>query len=243
MDSSRLADLAVPGWQVEYLDAVGSTNAVARQRPAGTVVVTDHQTAGRGRLDRTWQTPAGVALTSSAVVDPQQPDARWPWLPLLVGLAVAEAIPVPAGLKWPNDVMVGGRKIAGILVERVPGTSSGPLAVLGVGLNVHQSELPVPTATSLALEGAARDRGDLLAALLAGYTSRLADWREPGGADRLRAAYIARCVTLGRDVEVHLPGERRLAGRAESIDDGGRLVVVTGGERHPVGAGDVVHVR
>lgn len=244
-----LDDARVPGWRVETLAATGSTNAVAAARAEpGLVVVTDHQTAGRGRLDRGWETPAGVALTFSAVVDPGVPDARWPWLPLLTGLAVAAAVRratgIEATLKWPNDVLVGERKLAGILVERID-SSSRPVAVIGIGLNVHQTTLPVEPATSLALEGSPVDRADLLEAVLERLAAELADWRAGDGEPtRLRAAYQRACSTLGRQVSVQLPGDRTLTGLAESVDAQGRLVVRDqAGERIPVGAGDVIHVR
>lgn len=244
-----LDDARVPGWRVEVLAATGSTNAVAAARAEpGLVVVTDHQTAGRGRLDRGWVTPAGVALTFSAVVDPGVPDARWPWLPLLAGLAVAQAVRRATGteatLKWPNDVLVGERKLAGILVERVA-PSGRPVAVIGIGINVHQAEPPVAGATSLAVEGSPVDRADLLEAVLERLAAQLAAWGSAGGdPGRLHAAYQQACSTIGREVTVHLPGDRTTTGVAEAVDPLGRLVVRdrTGG-RLEIGAGDVVHVR
>ena len=250
-ETRPLASAGAPGWVVEYADAVGSTNAEAAARvragaAARLVLLTDHQTAGRGRLDRTWQTPAGVALTVSLVLDPEQPDEQWPWLPLLVGLAVVDAVRagtgVVAGLKWPNDVLVGERKLAGILTERVTGVQ-GALAVAGVGVNVHQRAPAVETATSLAVVGARIDRVALLEALLGTVDERLADWGTPGGPGRLRAAYRAGCVTLGRDVVAHLPGSGELRGRAVDVDEHGRLVLEAGSRRAAVAAGDVVHLR
>ena len=251
VETRPLASAAAPGWVVEYAEAVGSTNAEAAARVragagARLVLLTDHQTAGRGRLDRAWQTPAGVALTVSLVLDPGQPDEHWPWLPLLVGLAVVDAVRagtgVVAGLKWPNDVLVGERKLAGILTERVTGVH-GPLAVAGVGVNVHQRAPAVETATSLVVEGARVDRVVLLEALLLALDARLADWGTPGGPGRLRAAYRAECVTLGRDVVAHLPGPDELRGRAVDVDAHGQLVLEAGSRRVAVAAGDVVHLR
>ena len=230
-----------------------STNALVAERaragaPAWLVVATEHQTAGRGRLERTWETPDRVALTFSTLLRPDAPASEWPWLPLLTGLAVVGALrdhDVPAGLKWPNDVMLRGRggqdaKTAGILVERVD-TPAGPAAVLGIGLNVHQSaeELPVATATSVWLAtGRDLDRTPLLESLLAHLREGYAAWSAGGGA-ALRPAYVEACVTLGHEVRVALPGGGELTGRATDVDVGGRLVV--GGT--PVAAGDVVHVR
>lgn len=251
-DRRPLADVEVPRWRLRYVDRAGSTNALATEAvragtPPGFVIVTDHQQAGRGRLDRTWETPAGVGLTASFVVDPGQPDAAWPWLPLLTGLAAATAVRslsgLEVGVKWPNDLLVGARKLAGILVERVPG-GHGPVAVIGVGINVHQETLPVPGATSLRAEGVSVDRGDLLVALAAALETGLADWAAPGGPERLRAAYRTACVSLGEQVRVHLPGGAQAEGEAYDLDAQGRLVVArSDGRDLVVGAGDVVHVR
>jgi BirA family biotin operon repressor/biotin-[acetyl-CoA-carboxylase] ligase len=234
-----------------------STNAsvAARARAGeepGLVLVAEHQTAGRGRLDRAWVTPARAALTFSMLLSPDDvPVARWPWLPLLTGLAVAEGVRRAGGvepaLKWPNDVLVGDRKVAGILVERVerPG---GAAAVVGVGLNVSSTaaELPVPTATSLLLAGArSPDRSELLAAVLAAFTGLYDDWRAARGraSAGLHDSYVAACGTLGRQVRVELPAGAPLEGLATGVDEDGRLRVDDGQRVHVLGAGDVVHVR
>ncbi|WP_307827844.1 biotin--[acetyl-CoA-carboxylase] ligase [Nocardioides sp. SYSU D00038] len=250
-----VARLAAAEGSVEVVATATSTNAVVAERARegaadGLVVVAEEQTAGRGRLDRTWEVPPRAALTFSVLLRPTAPPARWPWLPLLTGRAVATALRaagVEAGLKWPNDVLVGDRKIAGILLERVE-TPQGPAAVVGIGLNVAQDapELPVATATSVALElGRGADRTDLLLGLVAALRGGYADWQAGGdaGAERLRAAYAADCVTLGRDVRVELPGGDALTGRAVGVDAGGRLVVEHAGGSTAVAAGDVVHVR
>ena len=157
-------------WVIEYVESTGSTNVLAAADPIDRrVVVTNHQQAGKGRLGRAWETPAGVALTFSATVDPHLPDSDWPWVPLLAGEAVAAVMTdlgLRAEVKWPNDVLIDGAKIAGILVERVQSGSGRPLAVVGIGLNVHQQTLPVAAATSLALEGVRIDRADLLERML-----------------------------------------------------------------------------
>ena len=164
----RALQVGQPGswWRdLTVVGSTGSTNAdlaaAARTGEAGqpggaAVLVAEHQLTGRGRLNRSWQAPFRSALTVSVLVHPQAPMARWPWLPLLSGVAVAEAVRRAAGvdatLKWPNDVLVEDRKLAGVLVERVE-TPVGPAAVLGIGLNVSatRAELPVVAATSLAL--------------------------------------------------------------------------------------------
>lgn len=250
------------GWRFEVVAESPSTNAdvAARFREGGQpglALVAEHQTAGRGRLDRTWVTPARAALTVSFLLDPTGvPVDRWPWLPLLAGVAVVEAVrrsapDVAAGvaLKWPNDVLCadrrGDRKLAGVLLERVE-AGGRAAAVVGLGLNVSQAadELPVGTATSLALEGVTVERTSLLLALGDELAARVAAWAAAGGEpDGVRSSYLPLCRTLGRQVRVQLPGQGTLEGEAVDVDRDGRLVVRTAeGERH-VGAGDVVHVR
>jgi len=251
LDTHRLAGAA---WPVEVLAEAGSTNALlaerARDGAPAQVLVAEHQTAGRGRLDRTWDTPPRAALTFSVLLWPQLVPARWPLLPLLVGCAVREALAtagsVAATLKWPNDVLIGERKVAGILVERVQGPSA-PAAVVGIGLNVSATpdELPVPTATSLAMElGSEPDRTALLIAVLAELRRGYDDWAEGATQDAfLRTSYVRHCSTLGRQVRVDLPSGVVLEGTASDIDGSGRLVVATASGEVAVGAGDVVHVR
>lgn len=254
LDHSRLCDLG-PDLRLEILDETTSTNAVAAERaragaPDGLVVVAEHQTAARGRLDRTWETPARSSLAFSMVLRPEAPASSWPWLPLLTGHTVAKTLRArgyDAAVKWPNDVLIGEEKVAGILLERVE-TPAGPAAVIGIGLNVDQSqeELPVPTATSLRLaSGTEADRTEVLLDLLRSLREAYDAW-QAGGAEataRLRASYAASCVTVGRDVRVELPGGEPLTGRATGVDAEGRLIVLGPAGRAAVGAGDVVHVR
>ncbi|MER5862714.1 biotin--[acetyl-CoA-carboxylase] ligase [Kitasatospora sp. NPDC002040] len=255
-------DLLVPGGLWTSLDVVadtGSTNtdlaARAGQGAAeGAVLVAEEQTAGRGRLERQWSAPARSGLFLSLLLRPKDvPMERYGWLPILVGVAAAATVSrvagVETGLKWPNDlqVTVGGaeRKLGGILTEL-----SGGAVVVGLGINVslQQDELPVPAAVSLALAGAGvTDRETLLRALLREFAELYGEWTAAAGdpqASGLLPAYTARCTTLGRPVKIQLPGGRELLGDAVAIDGDGRLVVRTAdGTRHPVAAGDVVHVR
>lgn len=253
---------------MEVVEATASTNALVAERAregetAGLVVVAEHQQAGRGRLDRVWQTPPRAALTVSVLVDPDVPAGRWPLLPLLAGCVVQTTLSqwTPGvALKWPNDVLVGGvdgrdRKVCGILVERVEGPDR-PLAVVGMGINVSQSsaELPVETATSLLLEMQARataeqatprppevDRTSLLLTLLDDW-QRLAGplLADPG---ELMARYRSVCRTMEQTVDVHLPGGRVHTGDVITVEDDGALVVADGEATLRVSAGDVVHVR
>lgn len=252
LDRDRLAAAAFEDLQLrfEVLDEAPSTNAVLVERARdgeaeGLVVVAEHQTAGRGRLDRSWETPPRSGLTFSVLLRPKVAPARWPWLPLLAGLAVQGAVGTGSELKWPNDLLLGERKVAGLLVELVD-TPAGPAAVVGVGLNVSmtQEELPVPTATSLAIAGHDRDRTELLLAILAELGRLYAVWSAPGSDDGLlRSSYTRRCATIGQLVRVELPAGETFTGTAVDVDRAGRLVVRSGGETTVVGAGDVIHVR
>jgi BirA family biotin operon repressor/biotin-[acetyl-CoA-carboxylase] ligase len=215
--------------------------------PEGAVHTTDVQLVGRGRIDRTWSSPAGSGLLVSVLLRPDSvPAARWVWLPLLVGLAVDATVHecgVESSLKWPNDVLVDGRKIAGILIERVE-TPQGPAAVVGVGLNVsmRRDELPVETATSLALEGATEtDRTIVLRSFLRNLEALYRAWAASGGdpAAGIRDSYVRRCVTIGSRVRVTLPRDESIEGEATGIDDGGRLLV----DGRAISAGDITHLR
>ena len=232
--------------ELEVLDAIDSTNAELAGRPSPqefTVVVTTNQTAGRGRLDRTWVAPAGTALAVSVLL--ARPDsAALGWVPLLAGLAmrraVASLVSAPVALKWPNDVQVAGRKISGILAELVPG---GIVVGAGLNLTMTRDQLPTSTATSLTLEGA--DPNGLTDRALSAYLRELRDLASllTTDAASLRAAVAAACDTLGRVVRVELPGGVELHGTAVRLDDEGRLVVRTPAGETVVAAGDITHLR
>lgn len=257
LDTERLDGLlAGSGLRLEVLPEAASTNALvaARARDGadeGLAICAEHQRRGRGRLDRTWMTPARAAITVSVLLRPpgSVPPARWSWLPLLTGVAVArclEAYGVPAALKWPNDVLLDGAKICGILLERVE-TAAGPAAVVGIGLNVSQTadELPVETAASLRSAGYDVDRTALLGDVLLTLWDSYFSWRDGGAVGRqaLRASYTERCVTAQRmRLRVELPGGT-VAGVGTGISENGALRVETGGLTREFSAGDVVHVR
>lgn len=175
------------------------------------------------------------------------PDA-WGWLPLLTGVAVRDAVAevsaVDARLKWPNDVLVGEGKLAGILAEVA---APQQVVIIGVGLNVTLSaaEAPDPRATSLALlDARSHDRTLLATTILGCLSARIAQWRRAGGADpSLVADYRRHSSTLGREVTATLPGDRRLEGTATDIDELGRLTISCDGESVTVAAGDITHLR
>lgn len=250
-----------PWRYVRCLDEIDSTNAFSLAHPRPWQVVTcRHQRAGRGRHSRPWVAPAGASVALSVTVPMPPEPTSWGWLPLVTGLAVLDALGEVTGsphrfaLKWPNDVLaqestgVWG-KICGILCELAP-TATGPLVVAGVGLNValERADLPVPTATSLTLAGFERPGG---AEVVVAVARAFAAWHDRwygGSRAGLRAAYRARCDTLQRDVEVHLPDGALARGRAVDIAAGGELLVDVAAEdgntvRHAFAAGDVIHVR
>ena len=242
---------AGPWREVRVVEVTGSTNAdlVAAAKagePSGLVLVAEHQDQGRGRLDRTWISPPRAGLTFSVLWRPLVDPVRWGWLSPLVALAVAEAVSATAmvdvRLKWPNDLLVEERKLAGVLAERVD-----EAVVVGVGLNVslHADELVGPVATSLVIEDAAcTDRDPLLRAALRRVAERYADWTaEDGDPTELREALLERSATVGQHVQVLLPGGRTVLGTATDIDGEGRLVVTTEDGVQTVAAGDVVHLR
>jgi BirA family biotin operon repressor/biotin-[acetyl-CoA-carboxylase] ligase len=230
-----------------------STNADLLADPAvpdRSVLVAEHQVAGRGRFERAWTSPPRAGLTFSTLLRPEVPTQHWGWLPLLAGVALNEAVSANTGvrtaLKWPNDLLAAddGGKLAGILAQ-----TAGDAVVLGIGLNVDTSaaELPVATATSLALSGAPGvDRTDLLAAILMRLDARCAQWADHGGdaaACALVDAYREACATLGRDVRVTLATGAVVEGTARDIDALGRLIVRTSDGERSISAGDVEHVR
>ena len=264
LDAAALRAAVIrPGglWRAVDVTAVtGSTNAdllarAADGEPEGAVLAAEQQDAGRGRLGRSWVAPPRAALTFSVLLRPRDvPPARRGWLSLLAGVAAASSVRAVAGvdatLKWPNDVLIRGAKLGGILAE-----AAGQAVVVGIGLNVSTGpdELPPPgpgalAATSLRLSGSDRlDREALLADLLAGFERRYRAWCQVlGDAERsgLHAEYTRLSATLGRRVRVERPGGQHLAGLATGVDPDGRLLV-----REPpaaelaVAAGDVVHLR
>ncbi len=227
LDAARARRALGDAYDVEVVEAAPSTNARVADRARagaaeGLVVVAEHQTAGRGRLGRTWTTPARSALTQSVLLRPPVAATDWPWLPLLTGVAVARALReagAPADLKWPNDVLLGDAKVAGLLVERVE-TPDGPAAVVGIGINVSttRAELGLDTATSLAEAGVVVDRTDLLVTLLRSLRREYDGWLAAGGSPAesgLHAAYSSLCVTLGRPVRVEVPAGEPVTGVAD----------------------------
>lgn len=254
IDADALRTALGERWaRAEVVAETESTNAVLMHdetAPDRSVLVAEHQASGRGRLDRSWQSPPGAGLTFSVVLRPTAPIRTWGWLPLLAGVALYDAVRAVTGLevalKWPNDLLAvpSEEKLAGILAQ-----TSGAAVVVGIGLNVSttRDELPVATATSLELCGASDvDRTQLLAAILTRLDARAAQWSEVEGdaeACGLAAAYRAACATIGRQVAVTTTAGASVVGQARGIDADGRLQVEVDGAVEMVGAGDVEHLR
>ena len=251
MDGPRLrAALAGIVAEFDVVDESPSTNAAllsGSTAPAPAVLVAEFQSAGRGRLDRTWLSPPRAGLTLSVLLRPSAPVSTWAWLPLLAGVALADAVGAPARLKWPNDLLLDEGKAAGILVQ-----VSGDVVVVGIGVNVSntRAELPSAAATSIELAlGRPVDRTDLLISLLTGLLAHYDAWSAADGdAERsgLRQAYLDACATVGQRVvvsSVAAADAGQLVGTATDVDLLGRLVLTGAFGTQAISAGDVAHVR
>jgi BirA family biotin operon repressor/biotin-[acetyl-CoA-carboxylase] ligase len=243
-------------WDILWLDEVDSTNTYVRERARqgtaeGLVVVAEHQTAGRGRLDRRWESPPGANLLASVLLRPACEEAEVYLSTSAVALAAADACSEVAGvgpvLKWPNDLLAGPReaKLAGILAEAEFSGGALSAVVVGIGINVAWPGPEVVAGTCLDdLRAIADpvDRHELLERMLVHLALRRPLLDDVGGRRQLADEVRRRCVTIGRRVRVALAGEE-LVGQAVGIDDAGRLVVETAAGTRTVSAGDVVHVR
>ncbi len=241
------------GWRVRHVDETASTNTdlldevAAGDAGPGSVLVADHQTAGRGRLDRRWEAPAGANLLVSLALGPV------PEVPAeitqRVGVAALHASrrllgpDAMLGLKWPNDLLLDGRKLAGILAQR---SSSEDVVVVGLGLNVQWA----PDGAAALVDATPADGSTRSAAspsphpaeVLHGVLEAL-DALASVGNDERAEAYRRELITLGQEVRVELPDGSVLLGQALDVDRFGRLVVESSGVRRALDVGDVVHVR
>ncbi|MEN9749896.1 MAG: hypothetical protein RL149_974 [Actinomycetota bacterium] len=246
--------------RLDSVASTGSTNTdlirYASTDVAGwhdfSVLVAGEQTAGRGRSGRQWLAPAGSSLFVSILLRPSTvAPSQYSWLPLIAGLSMANAISGFAGsaramVKWPNDVLIGDKKVCGVLSELLPDLSA---VVVGAGVNVFQSadELPVETATSLSIESiAVRSLDELLEQYLQNFKRNYEEFvalaGELGGSE-LHAAINSTCSSVGRQVRVVLPGDQEFVGEAVEVDELGRLVVTNSSETRAVSVGDIVHLR
>jgi BirA family biotin operon repressor/biotin-[acetyl-CoA-carboxylase] ligase len=243
--------------------AIGSTNAealawAAAGAPEGALVIADHQTEGRGRRGRRWLSRPGSALQFSVVLRPRLPAGSLGRLTTALGVACAagleRAAAIPVRLKWPNDVTVGGRKVAGILVEARLVAGGADAVVAGIGINVHWDERELPselrgTATSVSIEMRRRAgrggiaRAELLAAVLEELASRYERLGEPGAFAAVVEEAARRSEVLGKQVIVRLDDGRTLEGLATRLQPSGGLEVDAGGVKHVLEVGEIERFR
>lgn len=245
------ADMPAPWRRLDIVEETGSTNAdliaraAAGEDIAGAVLLAEDQRAGRGRGGRAWTAvPRGLVIVSVGISAEGVDEQQWGLLPLLAGVAVADTlatIGVRAGVKWPNDVLIDGAKIAGILAEVA---SPKPVVVLGIGLNVEvlPEEIGQAHATSVRALGVGAERTEIVRILLGELGARIQAWRS-GAAAALLADYRERSDTLGRSVRALLPGGKEIVGTATAVDAQGRLCIDTGDGTEVIAAADIVHLR
>ena len=249
------------GRRIELFDCLPSTNREAVQLAQaevehGTVVVADSQTAGRGRLSRSWFSPPGANLYCSIILrttrPPERLTERLSWLPLISALAAAEAIEqvssIHVSVKWPNDLLISERKVGGILCESGTGARSGPFQIIGIGINVNLDHDDWPTdlrdsATSMWQERKiVFDRNRLLAQLLLELEQCL-DELVIHGTNQIALAYYQRCSTIGHTVRATLGNGDIVVGLAEGIGQDGSLRVRTQTTHPGLGTPEVVDLR
>ncbi len=248
--------------RIEFLPETGSTNtdllAFAVSKPElwtdFSVLLTDNQISGRGRLDRQWVAKPGAGLAVSVLLRPTKFSIEsFGWLPLLAGLAMKNAVAsliedAQVSLKWPNDVLVDGAKISGLLAEVLP---SGDGVVIGAGLNLTQSkdELPIPNATSLKLQGVTGfELDDVLVRYLSSFRRLYEELSDASGDPELsglRSSVQEACSSIGANVKVILPDGSEFSGKGVGLDNTGRLLVAMSDplEIRAVAAGDIQHLR
>ena len=230
-------------WRVSVVELTVSTQsdlvALVREGNArsGDVIAAEYQSGGRGRLTRSFEAPMSSALLFSFYIQPHRQRDHWGWIPLIAGVSVAQALSkFRAQVKWPNDILIGEKKVAGLIAEAI-----GDGVVIGIGINVgmNETQLPVPTATSLLIEGAqGLTRNQMLSELLKIFEGNFTAWDQ--GSDEIKAVYLDLSATIGREVRVeHVDGHNEI-GRAVSISPNGELVLANG---FHVQAGDIIHLR
>lgn len=235
---ARLADTDYSS--ITYVERTGSTNADLLKGPAAhrAVLIAGEQTAGRGRLGRQWESRPGAQLATSVslIVDAEHIDSLG-LVPIAIGVALTDAIE-QATLKWPNDLLIDGRKLAGILAEAAPLGDGTFRVVIGFGVNtgLQAEHLPVPHATSLAIAGIDYEDTALAEAMLRSVDKRLTQWLEKD--DTLIDDYRTVCSSIGQRVRLETPGGD-VIGIVDAVEDDGRIVVA--GTAYS--AGDVTHLR
>ncbi len=243
LDKELINSLVTHYWRVSVVDVTASTQsllvtrALAGKAKPGDVVTANFQRAGRGRMSRTFEAPKNSALLFSFFLRPKRKKEDWGWIALIAGVSVAQTLKkYDASVKWPNDILINERKVSGLIAE-----ITGDGVVVGIGINVGMSteELPVPTATSLAVEGATDiDRNHLLAEVLSQFELNFISWDQ--GDESIIELYKSLSSTLGTKVQIHYPNDLIEKGVAIGISPRGELILDSGTH---VQAGDVVHLR
>jgi BirA family biotin operon repressor/biotin-[acetyl-CoA-carboxylase] ligase len=245
LDKSIIATEISHYWRVSVVDLTTSTQSDLAELVnstvaiSGEVIAADYQSAGRGRLDRTFEAPPQSALLFSFYVTPKRKKEEWSFISFLAALAmqnvISEYLSEPVTLKWPNDILIGDRKVAGLLAQQI-----GDGVIVGIGLNVSISneELPVPTATSLLIAGSKKmDRNLILSEFLNYFEQIFSQW-EAG--ENFIEQYENVCSTIGREIKVEILGRDPVMGKAVAISDHGALIL---GDGTQINVGDVVHLR
>ncbi len=247
LDATLINALSAPYWRVSVVDLTGSTQNDLKELltnksiKIGKVIATEYQSAGRGRFDRSFDAPNQSALLFSFFINPKRNNLDWGWIPLIAGYSVLDALKkIDASceikIKWPNDLLVAEKKIAGLLCEVFP---EG--VIVGIGLNVSMKgdQLPVSSATSLSLENFSElNRNILLVAILNNFKERLDLWDQ--GDDSIQELYCSASATLGKKVRIQYPDGRHEESIATGISWRGELIISDGAHVH---AGDVIHLR
>ena len=241
LDASLISESVSSYWRVKILDEIGSTQTeLAASKPHdGDLLTAEYQSAGRGRLDRTFVTERSSALTFSFYIEPKRERNEWGFLSLLAGSAVARTINEMTNsdrytTKWPNDILVGDKKIAGLLSEA---HSNGVIIGIGINVTTQRENLPVPTASSIAMESQQRiDRSLLLITFLRTFEADLADWN---AGDYPLDRYRASSSTLGKQVSALAPDGSVQTGKAVDISPIGALLLDSGAS---ITVGDITHL-
>ena len=243
LDQVEINRLITQYWRVSVVELTGTTQGDLVQRAregkaqVGDVITAEFQSAGRGRLERTFEAARGSALLFSLYIEPKRQRDDWGWIPLIAGYSVAKTLHTfDAKIKWPNDILINTKKVSGLIAEVV-----GDGVVVGIGINVgmEEIELPIETATSLLLEGGSDlTRGQLLCEILEEFEEHYVQWDQ--GNDEIQVLYNHLSATLGKEVRIEYPGGKTHLAVAESISDIGALVLDDGTH---VQSADVIHLR
>lgn len=254
MDSTELESIHATDWagcEIYYFDSIDSTNTKAKElaeegHPGGTLVVADRQTAGKGRRGRSWESPSGIGIFMTLMLKPEINPNNASMLTLVAAMATTRAIRrvtgVPAMIKWPNDIVMNGKKVCGILTEMSAQFDYINHIVIGIGINVHNEEFPeeiAQTASSLYVEsGQHIHRASLIEAFLEEFEDVYAEYLKTEDMEGLVKEYDSMLVNRGRQVRVLDPKEP-FEGKAKGITKKGELIVDTWESRKLVSSGEV----